>query len=278
MDKRVSVIIAILILCGVFFQSRAANQVKLETTFGDIVLELDSAKAPITVANFLSYVRQSFYNDVIFHRVIEDFMIQGGGLTEDMTQKPTDPAIRNEAFNGLQNVRGAIAMARTSEPHSATSQFFINTVDNAYLNYIDSSSNTNWGYCVFGSVIGGMDVVDSIQKVETETVGSYQDVPKTPIVITNAVEISTGIHSHIKTVPFTSVAFRKDGTSFFAVVQVENNACFELYNMNGRIIFSHAGIKPGRNVVPLKNLAAGIYVFGIKTGRTLIKKGIFLKQ
>ena len=278
MDKRVSVIIAILILCGIFFQSQAANQVKLETTFGDIVVELDSAKAPITVANFLSYVRQSFYNDVIFHRVIEDFMIQGGGHTADLTQKPTDPAIRNEAFNGLQNVRGAIAMARTAAPHTATSQFFINTVDNAFLNYIDSSSNSNWGYCVFGSVIGGMDVVDSIEKVETETVGNFQNVPKTPIVITNATELTTGIHSPIKTVPLTSVTFHKDGTRFFAVVQVENNAGFKLYTMNGKTIFSRAGIKPGRNVVPLKNLADGVYVFGIKTGGTLIRNGVFLKQ
>ena len=159
--------------------------VLLETTSGDILVELYPDKAPETVANFLKYVDNGFYNNTIFHRVIPGFMIQGGGLTARMQQKDTEAPIKNEADNGLKNDRGTIAMARTMDPHSATAQFFINLVDNDFLNFQAPSGN-GWGYCVFGKVTEGMDVVDKIAKVKTTTVGMYQDVPYDLVVITGA--------------------------------------------------------------------------------------------
>lgn len=159
--------------------------VLLETTSGDILVELYPDKAPETVANFLKYVDNGFYNNTIFHRVIPGFMIQGGGLTARMQQKDTSAPIKNEADNGLKNDRGTIAMARTMDPHSATAQFFINLVDNDFLNFQAPSGN-GWGYCVFGKVTEGMDVVDKIAKVKTTTVGMYQDVPSDLVVITGA--------------------------------------------------------------------------------------------
>lgn len=159
--------------------------VLLETTSGDILVELYPDKAPETVANFLKYVDDGFYNNTIFHRVIPGFMIQGGGLTARMQQKDTSAPIKNEADNGLKNDRGTIAMARTMDPHSATAQFFINLVDNDFLNFQAPSGN-GWGYCVFGRVTEGMDVVDKIAKVKTITVGMYQDVPSDLVVITGA--------------------------------------------------------------------------------------------
>ena len=159
--------------------------VLLETTSGDILVELYPDKAPETVANFLKYVDNGFYNNTIFHRVIPGFMIQGGGLTARMQQKDTEAPIKNEADNGLKNDRGTIAMARTMDPHSATAQFFINLVDNDFLNFQAPSGN-GWGDCVFGKVTEGMDVVDKIAKVKTTTVGMYQDVPSDLVVITGA--------------------------------------------------------------------------------------------
>lgn len=168
----------------------AANnpRVKITTSEGDIVLELNADKAPASVANFLSYVRSGFYNATIFHRVIKNFMIQGGGFTADFKQKSTQAAIKNEADNGLKNLRGSIAMARTGDPHSATAQFFINTVDNDFLNHRDKSIQ-GWGYTVFGQVTSGMDVVDRISATATGAAGPFrQDVPKTTITI-NAMTI-----------------------------------------------------------------------------------------
>lgn len=159
--------------------------VLLETTSGDILIELCPDKAPDTVANFLQYVDDGFYNNTIFHRVIPGFMIQGGGLGARMDEKPTREPVKNEADNGLKNERGTIAMARTMNPHSATAQFFINLVDNDFLNFQAPSGN-GWGYCVFGKVTEGMDVVDKIAKVKTTTVGMYQDVPSDLVVITGA--------------------------------------------------------------------------------------------
>jgi cyclophilin family peptidyl-prolyl cis-trans isomerase len=161
----------------------AAKKVKLDTSIGDIVVELDEEKAPKTVANFLRYVEEGFYGGTIFHRVIPDFMIQGGGFTQDMQQKQTHEPIVNEASNGLKNVRGTIAMARTNNPNSATAQFFINVVDNSYLNY---SGAQNPGYAVFGKVVEGMDVVDKITAVKTGNKGPHQNVPVTPVVINSA--------------------------------------------------------------------------------------------
>ncbi|MCB1723051.1 MAG: peptidyl-prolyl cis-trans isomerase [Chromatiaceae bacterium] len=155
-------------------------RVRMATTKGDIVVELDSEKAPVTVANFLAYVDEGFYSGTVFHRVIEDFMIQGGGLTPDMRKKETHPAIENEARNGLKNRRGTIAMARTNAPHSATAQFFINHVDNDNLDY---PSFDGWGYAVFGKVVEGMDVVDAIAAVPTGMRGGHRDVPKDDVVI-----------------------------------------------------------------------------------------------
>ncbi len=162
----------------------ANPSVLIETTSGDILLELFADKAPRTVENFLSYVKEGFYANTIFHRVIKDFMIQGGGLTMRMEQKPTHAPIANEADNGLANTRGTVAMARTSDPHSATAQFFINTVDNNFLNF-SSPTGQGWGYCVFGQVADGMDVVDKIAKEKTTTLGTYDDVPVSAVLITN---------------------------------------------------------------------------------------------
>lgn len=161
--------------------------VLLETTEGDILIELFEDKAPITVANFLEYVDDGSYDNTIFHRVIKNFMIQGGGMTMKMQNKgvPPRPSIQNEATNGLKNVRGTVAMARTSDPHSATNQFFINTVDNAYLDFT-SETIQGYGYCVFGNVIDGMDIVDKISNVKTRTVGGHADVPVDSIVILSA--------------------------------------------------------------------------------------------
>ena len=160
-------------------------QVVIETSEGNIVLELYPDKAPATVKNFLEYVDAKFYDSTIFHRVIRGFMIQGGGFTADMNQKPTNDPIQNEADNGLENQRGTIAMARTSAPHSATSQFFINSVNNDFLNF-KSKSGQGWGYAVFGKVVEGMDVVDAISAVKTGAKGMFRDVPADPIVIKSA--------------------------------------------------------------------------------------------
>jgi peptidyl-prolyl cis-trans isomerase B (cyclophilin B) len=159
--------------------------VKLHTNHGVITLELDAEKAPVTVANFLAYVESGHYNNTVFHRVIDGFMIQGGGFEPGMTQKPTGEQIKNEADNGLKNDRGTIAMARTQAPHSATAQFFINVSDNAFLNHT-SPDLQGWGYCVFGKVAEGMDVVDAIRKVKTGSSGFHQDVPKEDVIIERA--------------------------------------------------------------------------------------------
>lgn len=158
--------------------------VHLETNHGLIVLDLNSAKAPKTVENFLAYAREGFFNDTIFHRVIDGFMIQGGGFTAEFKQKPTRAPIDNEANNGLRNSRGTIAMARTSDPHSATAQFFINVADNDFLNFT-APTTTGWGYCVFGQVTEGMEVVDKIKGVPTATRGGHQDVPVNDVIITS---------------------------------------------------------------------------------------------
>ncbi|TRZ97188.1 MAG: peptidyl-prolyl cis-trans isomerase [Rhodocyclaceae bacterium] len=155
--------------------------IKLTTNLGTITLELDAEKAPKSVANFIAYVESGHYDNTIFHRVIDGFMIQGGGFEPGMKQKPVKAAIENEAANGLKNKRGSVAMARTSDPHSATAQFFINVVDNGFLDFQIPSGN-GWGYCVFGDVVEGMDVVDKIRAVKT---GS-QDVPKENVIIERA--------------------------------------------------------------------------------------------
>ena len=154
----------------------------IETDLGTIELELDEKKAPVTVKNFVDYAKSGHYNDTIFHRVIDGFMIQGGGFTADMDQKPTKAPIRNEAVNGLKNVRGTIAMARTMVVDSATSQFFINLVDNAFLDFRNPTPQ-GFGYAVFGKVTKGLEVVDKIAKVQTGNRGMHQDVPVKPVVI-----------------------------------------------------------------------------------------------
>jgi cyclophilin family peptidyl-prolyl cis-trans isomerase len=158
-------------------------KITIETTKGTIELELDGAAAPISTKNFVSYVKKGHFDGTIFHRVIPGFMIQGGGFTADMNQKPVDAPIKNEATNGLKNLRGAICMARTSVVDSATSQFFINVKDNDFLNY---SGPSNYGYAVFGKVTKGMDVVDAIVSVPTTRKGPHSDVPVDPISITSA--------------------------------------------------------------------------------------------
>ncbi len=159
--------------------------VKLLTNFGEITLELDAAKAPITVANFLQYVDDGFYDGTIFHRVIDGFMIQGGGFDDKMQQKKSADEIKNEADNGLSNDQYTIAMARTSAPHSASNQFFINVGNNDFLNH-SAPTSSGWGYCVFGKVTAGMDVVDKIKKVATTTRHGHQDVPVENVIINSA--------------------------------------------------------------------------------------------
>ena len=158
--------------------------VELETTMGNIVIELNQEKAPNTVANFLEYVKSGHYDGTIFHRVIDGFMIQGGGMDANMTEKSTNAPIQNEADNGLKNEVGTIAMARTSDPHSATAQFFINVKDNSFLNF-SGKNPQGWGYAVFGKVTEGMDIVNKIKGVPTGKYGFHADVPTTPVVITH---------------------------------------------------------------------------------------------
>ena len=159
--------------------------VRLETTHGAIVLSLDAEKAPRTVENFVQYVRDGFYDDTLFHRVIDGFMVQGGGFAAGMQQKRTRAPIPNEADNGLRNQRGAIAMARTPDPHSATAQFFINVADNVFLDF-KAKTDAGWGYCVFGRVTEGMDVVDRIKGVATTSRAGHRDVPAEDVVIDRA--------------------------------------------------------------------------------------------
>ncbi|ARU92393.1 peptidylprolyl isomerase A [Tatumella citrea] len=160
----------------------ADTHVLLTTSAGNIELELNDQKAPITVKNFVNYVNSGFYNNTVFHRVIPGFMIQGGGFTADMKEKSAGAPIKNEADNGLRNLRGTISMARTADPDSATSQFFINVSDNAFLDH----GQRDFGYAVFGKVIKGMDVADSISQVATSNVGPYQNVPSKPVTIISA--------------------------------------------------------------------------------------------
>ena len=159
--------------------------VKLCTNFGDITLELNAEKAPITVANFLQYVESGFYDGIIFHRVIDGFMVQGGGFDADMKQKKTKDEIKNEADNGLTNDNYTVAMARTSIPDSASSQFFINATDNDFLNHTAKTAS-GWGYCVFGKVVEGMDVVDKITKVKTTSKAGHRDLPAEAVIIEKA--------------------------------------------------------------------------------------------
>lgn len=170
---------------GASLAARSNPVVKLQTSMGDIEVELYPEKAPKTVENFLAYVNKGFYNGTVFHRVINGFMIQGGGLNDKMQLKATGAPVENEAYNGLTNDEYTLAMARTSDPHSATAQFFINVTDNDFLNF-KSKDAQGWGYAVFGKVIKGMDVVDKIKAVETTTKGMHQDVPVTPVVIEKA--------------------------------------------------------------------------------------------
>jgi len=189
MKNLVYMLAGFLLVIGVYFllnKEEAMPKVKITTSYGEIVIELDKENAPITTENFLSYVESGFYNETIFHRVISGFMIQGGGHLPDMTPKDEklDP-IQNEANNGLKNNRGTIAMARTANPHSASSQFFINHADNAFLNFRTNQVDEGWGYAVFGQVVEGMEVVDKIAAVETTSMGPYQDVPVEVITVLN---------------------------------------------------------------------------------------------
>lgn len=160
----------------------------ITTSKGEIHVQLDDENTPLSAENFRNYVRNDFYKDTIFHRVIDGFMVQGGGMTADMTQKPTEAPLKNEAKTGKLNKRGTIAMARTMDPHSATAQFFINLVDNAFLNF-KSENSQGYGYCVFGEVIAGMDVVDAIAKVKTGNRMGHTDVPVEDIVIIDVKDV-----------------------------------------------------------------------------------------
>ena len=178
----------LVLLCSLLFTPLvlADNpKVELKTSMGNVVLELYPDNAPKTVENFLQYVKDGFYDGTVFHRVIPGFMIQGGGFTPNLQQKPTRPAIRNEAGNGLRNAIGTVAMARTADPHSATAQFFINVAENDFLDF-KSADDKGYGYTVFARVTGGMDVVAKITQVPTATVGPHQNVPRQPVLIEKA--------------------------------------------------------------------------------------------
>ncbi len=190
MIHRTILFMAIILLAAAPQIHAETHQVEFDTTAGNFTLALDAGVAPKTVANFLEYVRTGFYNGTIFHRVIKGFMIQGGGLTADMQKKQTRQPVMNEADNGLQNLAGTIAMARTSDPHSATAQFFINVKNNSFLDH-RAKSGQGWGYCVFGRVIKGMDTVRQIEDAKTTTRLGRQDVPVTPIVINKATLLTT---------------------------------------------------------------------------------------
>ncbi len=174
-----------LVLTSVQADAKGTKKVKLETSMGNIIIALNEEKAPVSTANFLAYVNDGFYDGLIFHRVMNDFMIQGGGFTEQMQQKSGRAPIKNEANNGLRNNRYTLAMARTNDPHSASSQFFINTKDNDFLNFT-SPTASGWGYAVFGEVIEGKEVVDKIEKVRTTSKGPHGDVPVDNVVIIKA--------------------------------------------------------------------------------------------
>ena len=179
-----NLIAAASLACGISASHAADSpQVLLKTNMGDIVLELYPDKAPKTVENFLAYVKKGHYQGTIFHRVISGFMVQGGGFDKDMNEKPTNPPIQNEAKNGLKNENYTVAMARRPDPHSASAQFFINVKNNEFLDY---PGQDGWGYCVFGKVIKGTDVVDKIKQVPTANKGMYQNVPATPVIIESA--------------------------------------------------------------------------------------------
>ena len=180
--KQIFLIVFILLFTLTSNIQAETTMVKMDTNQGTIMLELDADNAPNTVANFLTYAKEGFFDGTIFHRVISNFMIQGGGFTEDMNQKTTHDPIKNEANNGLKNDNGTIAMARTGDPHSATAQFFINVKDNDFLNF-SSETPQGWGYAVFGKVTEGMDIVEKIKATETTTKGPYQDVPVEAIII-----------------------------------------------------------------------------------------------
>ncbi len=184
MKRNIALILCIIIGLPAILSAKEASKpmVAIITSMGTIKVELYPDQSPQTVSNFLKYVRSGFYKDTIFHRVIPGFMIQGGGLTKDMKKKQTAKPIINEAFNGLKNLRGTIAMARTSFPHSATSQFFINVVDNPFLDF-KGRSKTDWGYCVFGKIVDGMNVVDSIAEVPTSSIKGRKNVPIEPVII-----------------------------------------------------------------------------------------------
>ncbi len=183
-DMMKKLVLTLALFASLISTSFAANpQVVITTNLGNITVELDAEKAPKTVGNFLQYVQSGFYNGTIFHRVISNFMIQGGGFTPDFQKKQTNPPIMNEANNGLKNLKGTIAMARTNDPHSATAQFFINVKDNDFLDY-RSPTPRGWGYAVFGKVVKGMDTVEKIRVAQTGRKGPFrQDVPQTDIVI-----------------------------------------------------------------------------------------------
>lgn len=182
MRKTLMIILAMLILIGLGEAWAASPRVEMDTSMGVIVIELSPHRAPQTVENFLQYVNDKFYDDTIFHRVIPNFMIQGGGLEVTMQRKITRAPIKNEADNGLKNRKGSIAMARTGDPHSATSQFFINTKDNPNLDHRGKTAQ-GWGYCVFGRVVKGMDVVSAIEAVKTGSKKGFRDVPRKPVII-----------------------------------------------------------------------------------------------
>ena len=186
--KKIAIILPILLLLSAVSARGEASdpRIRLETNHGVVIIELDPRGAPLTVKNFVQYVKDGSFDGTIFHRVIKGFMIQGGGLTVDMKKKSTNKPIQNEADNGLKNRRGTIAMARTQDPHSATSQFFINTADNNFLDH-SGKNPKGWGYCVFGKVIDGLNVVNTIEGQPTTIRAGRRDVPVTPVVIKKAV-------------------------------------------------------------------------------------------
>ncbi len=203
---------ALMLLTGVTAHGADNPRVTLQTSMGDVVIELYADRAPLTVANFLGYVREGGYDGTIFHRVIKKFMNQGGGFTADLRKRDTHAPIINEADNGLKNTRGTLAMARTGDPHSATNQFFVNTVDNPFLDFKDKSVR-GWGYTVFGKVIKGMDVMDTIAALPTKRNSISENAPLTDVVIIKVAEINHDAAAK-ETLIYSEFVWRKDAPPF----------------------------------------------------------------
>lgn len=252
-----------------------AEKVKLTTNHGDIIIELNSEKSPITVENFLTYVDDGFYDGTVFHRVIKSFMIQAGGMTETLQQKSTYPPIKNEANNGLSNRRGTIAMGRTTAAHSANSHFFINTVNNTFLDHKDTTSGSRWGYCVFGEVIEGMEVVDAIEKVQTGSQSGMQDVPLSSVIIVSAKRVDKEAivpSKNEELLPLITSCNKSVIT-----VYSKSASVISILSPQGRILKGNIVLHRGNNTITVSDLPSGVYLYNLVYASGAVETARFVK-